>query len=97
MNKDEILQGIETVEINCWDFEHQYDGYKRAYAKCRKYIETENCNIILELEEEIRWDNDGTDFVPVSITVVDLLISNEDNKNIEIHITDKEILKTLGL
>ncbi|MFZ2432514.1 MAG: hypothetical protein WAW57_15350 [Lutibacter sp.] len=97
MNKQEILEAISTIEINCWDFEHEYDSYQRGYAKTTKTIENENFTLVLEIEEEVRWERDGSSFEPVNKSIAGLIVTDENGKEIEANITDKEILQTLGL
>lgn len=97
MNKQEILDAISTIEINCWDFEHEYDNYQRGYAKTTKTIENENFTLVLEIEEEVRWERDGQSFEPVAKTISGLIVTDENGKEIQTNITDKEILQNLGL
>ena len=96
-NKTEILEAISTIEINCWDFEHEYDRYQRGYAKTTKTVENENFTLVLEIEEEVRWERDGSSFEPVNKSISGLIVTDENGKEIEANITDKEILQTLGL
>ena len=74
MNKTEILDAISTIEINCWDFDHEYDNYQRGYAKTTKTIENENFTLVLEIEEEVRWERDGSSFEPVDKAIVGLTL-----------------------
>ena len=97
MNKTEILEAISTIEVNCWDFEHEYDNYQRGYAKITKTVENENFTLVLEIEEEVRWERDGQSFEPVAKTIAGLTVTDENCKEIEANITDKEILQALGL
>lgn len=97
MNKQEILDAISTIEINCWDFEHEYDNYQRGYAKTTKTIENDNFTLVLEIEEEVRWERDGQSFEPVNKSIAGLTITDINGKEIKNNITDKEILQTLGL
>lgn len=96
-NKTEILEAISTIEVNCWDFEHEYDNYQRGYAKTTKTVENENFTLVLEIEEEVRWERDGSGFEPVNKAIACLTVTDENGKEIEANITDKEILETLGL
>ena len=96
-NKTEILEAISTIDVNCWDFEHEYDNYQRGYAKTTKTVENENFTLVLEIEEEVRWERDGQIFEPVAKTISGLIVTDENGKEIEANITDKEILQNLGL
>jgi len=96
-NKTDILEAISTIEVNCWDFEHEYDNYQRGYAKTTKTVENDSFILVLEIEEEVRWERDGQSFEPVNKAITGLIVTDENGKEIEANITDKEILQTLGL
>ena len=96
MNKTEILEAISTIEVNCSDFDHEYDWSKRTYAKCTKSVESDNFNITLEFEEECRW-NAPDDTERVNMAITGLTIIDENGKEIDTDIKDEEILNLLQL
>ena len=96
MIKQEILDAISNITIDCSDFDHVYDWSKRTYAKCTKYVESDNFNITIEFEEECRW-NAPDDTERVNMAISGLIITDENGKEIDIDIKDEEILNLLQL
>jgi hypothetical protein len=92
-----ILEAIETLIFDCYDFEHHFDICQRSYAKAMKEYCDENFLIQLEIEEEVRWERDGQNYDVVSYTVSDFKVIDPDGKDIETNIKDSEILKSLRL
>lgn len=93
--KKEILKAIANIEIEFSDFDHEFDWSNRTYATCIKKIETENYNLELELEEEVKWTD--TDYYErVNVLVTGLLITDENSEEVECEIKDFEIKKALN-
>jgi hypothetical protein len=92
--KKEILKAIENIEVHYSDFDHEYNWCRRTYAKCTKKIESENYNIEVEFEEEVRWTgSDEYEFIHLAIT--DLKIIDVNGTEIETDIKDNEILNLI--
>lgn len=93
--KTEILKAIGKIEIDHSEFDHEFDWSNRSYATCIKKIESENYNIELELEEEVKWTD--TDYYErVNILVIGLLITDENSQEIECDIKDFELKRALN-
>lgn len=92
--KKEILKAIENIEIDDADFDHEYDWSNRSYAKCTKNIDSENYNITIEFEQEVRWED--TDYYErVHLSITELIIIDISGQEIETDIKDNEILNLI--
>ena len=87
----EVLEAINTLEFESTDFSHDYDWSKISYDKCRKYVESENYNIEVEVEEVAKWDSKNS-YERHRLYITDFKVIDENGKEIESKIKDKEIL-----
>ena len=92
--KKEILKAIENIEVHYSDFDHEYDWSQRSYAKTTKNIDSDNYNITIEFEQEVRWDGPD-DYNPVHLAITDLKIIDVNGTEIETDIKDNEILNLI--
>ena len=93
--KTEILKAIELIDVDPCDFDHNYDWSRRTYAKCTKYVESENYNIKVEFEEEVKWQ--ATDYYErIGITITELKIIDENGTEHDTDIKDNEIINQIN-
>lgn len=95
MRKQEILNGISEIQIDCSDFDQAFEGDEYSSAFCKKAIETENYNIEIELMETVRWtayDENELD----SLEISELSITDLRGKEYEDKFTDDEILNIIN-
>lgn len=75
--KEELLNAISDIELSYEDFEHCLEDSRYTYARCKKYIETENLNITIEFEEEACWqDYDYYETVDFNVSFLEVTCEN---------------------
>ena len=93
--KEEILNGLRNLNVRCEDFEHSLEDSKRTFAKKTYYVETENFNITLELEEEVLWDApDWYEFEDLEVTIFEVI--NESGGDYGDLFLDEEIIEAIN-
>jgi len=93
--KEELLKGLQTIDIKYDDFEHNLEDSNTTYAKITKRVETDNLNIDIEFEEMAIWtaydDYETNDFQITSLEV------NCENGLVDTcAISDDELLKHIN-
>ena len=93
--KEEILNGLRNLNVRCEDFEHSLEDSKRTFAKKTYYVETENFNITLELEEEVLWD--APDYSePQNMEISNFTAINSHGEDYGDEFTDEEIIEAIN-
>ena len=93
--KEEILNGLRNLNVRCEDFEHSLEDSKRTFAKKTYYVETENFNITLELEEEVLWDAPDW-YEPQNMEILSFSVINESGDDFSNLFSDEEILEAIN-
>ncbi len=77
MNRQEILDGISTIKLDCQEFEHELEDSQFTRAEVIKYVETENYNIALLIEETVKWNSyDDNEFYDLNIKDIEVIDIN---------------------
>ena len=95
MNRQEILDGISTIKLDCSEFEHQLEDSQFTRAEVIKYVETENYNIALTIIEIVKWNSyDDNEFYDLEIE--DIEINDINGNDYSDNFTEDEILNCIN-
>jgi hypothetical protein len=95
MNRQEILDGISTIRLDCQDFEQNFEGDQYSSAFCKKGVETENYNIDIEFKENVRW-TDYEDYEMEDLEIVDIVIIDIHGNDYSDNFTEDELLNCIN-
>ncbi len=95
MNKQEILNGIKSINLDCSDFDQNFEGDQHSTSTCKKGVETENYNIEIEFEEIVMWTG-YDDYEFEALFLSDVVIIDIHGKDYSDKITDNEILNCIN-
>jgi len=90
--KQEVLDAISKSNF---EFEQNCEGDVLSDDRCRKEIETENFNIIIELVETVRWSS-HEDYEFEDLMLDELIVTDENGENYGDQFTDEEILNLIN-
>ncbi len=90
--KLEVLTAIGKANF---EFKQNCEGDVLSDDRCRKEIETENFNIIIELVETVRWSS-FRDYEFENLMLDELIVTDEDGENYGDQFTDEEILNLIN-
>ena len=93
--KQEVMAAIETINLSESDFEQNCEGDVLSDAHCKKTIETEHFNIILEIIETVRWSS-FRDYEFECLDINDFKVIDENGDEYHSEFTDNEILNAIN-
>lgn len=93
--KLEVLTAIRKANFNCSDFEQNFEGSSFSSANCKKEIETENFNIVIELTENVIWSS-FRDYEFENIEIADFKVKDENSDYYQNEFPYEEIINAVN-
>ena len=92
--KENILKAIKSIDIDCTDFYHTYEGSRRGFNTITKSVEFGEYDVELVVTEEVQFEShEDIEFVDLKIDGITVRFQGEEISADEI--TDEEIFKVL--
>jgi len=93
--KQEVLNAIENTNFYSEDFYQEFEGDLNSSSTCKKTIESDHFNIVIELIENVRWTS-FRDFDFDSLEINDFIVIDENGDEYHSEFTDNEILNAIN-